>query len=236
MVVHREVNNRTSLFALGCTPDPTASWPEIVNPMYVFVASAPNASRWNRGGHKRIGDGEPDDSELGAEPALGPYVPIFDPAHVEALRESGRRLSPRHWALVVILTRTGMELEAVARLTWRDVYPDKVFWKPSRSQQSTFFPLEDEELAHAMQVFVTGHRKSSDMLDHWIKQIREEAKIPELLRVTGITLRLTHCLDRLQAGEHSKAVAKEVRLPVPTVLAVVTEMRARGMPVNDDSG
>jgi hypothetical protein len=128
----------------------------------------------------------------------------------------------------VILTKTGMELEAVGRLTWRDVYPDKVFWKPSKSQQAVAFPYDDEELAYALQVFVTGQRKSSDMLDYWIKQIREGTKDPTLRRVTGITMRLTYALALLREGHAAEAVAHDLRLPAPAIMGVLAEMRMRG--------
>jgi len=160
---------------------------------------------------------------------VGPYLPLFNPSHLEALRDSARRLSPRHWALVVILTKTGMEIEALGKLTWRDVYPDKVYWKPSKSPQAVSIPLEDEELAHALRIFVTGQRKGSGMLDYWIQQVREGTGLPELGRVTGYTLRLTCCMSLLQAGKDPEAVARDLRLPWPAVHRVLEEMEARGM-------
>lgn len=123
-----------------------------------------------------------------------------------------------------------MELEAVGRLTWRDVYPDKVFWKPSKSHQAVSVPIDDEELAYALQVFVTGQRKSSDMLDYWIKQIREGTKDQELGRVTGITLRLTCAYEHLSKGRGPQEVAKDLHLPLPAVNSVVQVMRQRGLP------
>jgi len=198
--------------------------------MHAPRALAPASAPWGRGGRAGVSD---ELTEPGASPTpadLGPYLPVFDPAHVEALRNSARRLSPRHWALVVILTKTGMELEAVGRLTWRDVYPDKVFWKPSKSPEPNSFPLDDGELAYALQVFVTGQRKSSDMLDYWIKQIREGTRIAELRRVTGITLRLTYAMALLKSGQSADSVSKELRLPLPALLGVLTAMRARGIP------
>ncbi len=198
-------------------------------PVEAQKAIAPRSARWGRGGQRAIADPLDATANDPASAELGPYVPIFDPAHIEALRNAGRRLSPRHWALVVILTKTGMELEAVGRLTWRDVYPDKVYWKPSKSQQPVAFSVEDEELAYALQIFVTGQRKSSDMLDYWIKQIREGTRNHELHRVTGITLRLTYAAALLRAGKTAEAVAKDLRLPHPAVLAVVQAMKAQGI-------
>ena len=163
-----------------------------------------------------------DDHEV---PDLGPLHPIHERGEIEELLDAAKRLSPRHWALVVILYKTGMELEAVAKLTWRDVYPDKLVWKPSKSRDEREFSLDDPDLVHALNLFVTGQRKSADQMDYWIRQIREDTRNPELRRVTAITLRLTRALHLLERGLSPATVSEELRLPLSAVLRVSTQAR-----------
>jgi hypothetical protein len=130
---------------------------------------------------------------------------------------------------VVILTRTGIEIEGVCKLTWRDVYPDRFYWKPSKSPQAVAVRVDDEELSYALRIFVTGQRKASGMLDYWIKQIREGTGIEELMAVTGYSLRLTHCMALLQRGTDPEEIARELRLPRPAVHDVIAIMEAHGI-------
>jgi integrase len=176
-----------------------------------------------------VGDNEEDGSEREGVTEGWPGKPIFDESLAQAMLEAGRRLSPRHWALVKILLRTGMELTALGRITWRDVYPDKVFWKPSRTKQVAVIPIEDEDLALAFRIFVTGQRKESGMLDYWIEQTAKETREPAALNITALSLRLTYCYRRLLEGDDPDDVARRTRMARPLIHRVIVEMEARDL-------
>lgn len=138
--------------------------------------------------------------------------PIVDQADLDALVESARTLSREHWEVVTILYKTGIEVEALSRLTWRDLGDGILVWKRKRRREEVVFRLLDADLAAAVRGFVRRPRRSTDQLDRLVKQARKAAARPSLADVTALSLRLTRCLTMLEEGASEESVQRTLNL------------------------
>lgn len=149
--------------------------------------------------------------------------PITKKSHVEALLGAASSLSREHWEVVTILLKTGIELEALSRVTWRDLSKDQLSWPRSSSAGGVSFPLDDPDLRKAAWGFIRRPRRSADQLDRLVRQARKAARRPELEGVTALSLRLTRCLDLLKGGMSPQDVARLLAIKPAVVLQVARE-------------
>jgi len=149
--------------------------------------------------------------------------PIKEKAHVEALLAAAAGLSREHWEVVTILLRTGIELEALSRVTWRDLSKDKLSWPRPDSGEKLSFPLDDPDLTKAVWGFIRRRRRSPDQLDRLVRQARKASGLPELEGVTSLSLRLTRCLELLEGGMSPAEAARVLAVKPAIVLRVARE-------------
>jgi len=149
-------------------------------------------------------------------------LPITEPAHLRAVLRGARRLSPEHLEVVVILYRTGIEVKALSKVTWRDFVQGELIWKRRRRRDDVHIPIGDPDLAETLRAFISRRRRSSDQLDRLIAAAFRESRVPELARASPITLRLTRCWLELGSGRSPDEVARTLALPS----AVVRELSA----------
>jgi integrase len=157
--------------------------------------------------------------------------PLTQAAHIEALLSAASGLSHEHWEVVTILLKTGIELEALSRVTWRDLSHDRLAWPGSPGAEAVTFPLDDPDLEKAVWSFIRRPRRSADQLDRLVRQARRAAGIPELAGVTALSLRLTRCLELLKGGRAAEDVSRLLAIK-PAVVRQVA--RDAGLEVADD--
>src|SRR5690349_10067296 len=158
--------------------------------------------------------------------------PVSDPSVIEAWLAAGKDLSPEHWAVVFILYRTGIEVQALARITWRDFVAGKLLWKRPKHGETIFVPVPDAELARAVQIYVAGARMSAEKIDRLVRAAARGTGLAELKGASPMTLRLTRGAALLREGSTAQAVAAQLALPP----AVVAELARRSGAVAPGSG
>lgn len=166
-----------------------------------------------------------------------PKRPIASQDDLDALVESARLLSREHWEVVTILYKTGIEVEALSRLTWRDLGDGIMVWKRKRRREEVVFRLLDADLAAAVRGFVKRPRRSTDQLDRLVKQARDASGRPSLAVVTPLSLRLTRCLTMLEEGMSEESVQRTLNLKPAVVREVARYRRYRrsdGSVADDD--
>jgi integrase len=142
---------------------------------------------------------------------------------------SAKRISPEHWAVVLILYRTGMEVKALSRVTWRDFVGGELMWKRPKHGETIKVKLHDAELSRAVQIYVAGSRMSSDKIDRLVRSAARATGLAELKDASPMTLRLTRGWMMLQEGRPAQVVASELALPP----AIVEEL---GRPFPGEEG
>ena len=166
--------------------------------------------------------------------AVGSRSPFYDPVQLQQFKDAAKRVGSEHWSLVVILSKTGIEMRALSKLTVRDYHNGRLRWFASRQKAPAEMAVDDPELNDALKIFTARPQRTADRLDYMIRQVRELSGIAELRAVTGTTLRLTHCLHLLESGAEPKQVAESLRLPLSTVMRVAFEVgySAPGSPLS----
>jgi integrase len=148
---------------------------------------------------------------------------------VDALLASAGRLSREHWEVVVILLKTGIEVEALSRITWRDLSEDKMSWRRPKRGDVVVFPLDDEDLRKAIWGFIRRPRRSPDQLDRLVRQARRASGMPELEGVTALSLRLTRCLVLMNEGMSAESVARLLAIKPAILEQVAREGALHGL-------
>lgn len=143
--------------------------------------------------------------------------PITNPADLDALVESARLLSREHWEVVTILYKTGIEVEALSRLTWRDLGDGILVWRRRRRREEVVFRLLDADLAAAVRGFVRRPHRSTDQIDRLVKQARNASGLPSLAEVTPMSLRLTRALTMLEEGMSEESVQRTLNMKAAVV-------------------
>lgn len=138
--------------------------------------------------------------------------PITDPALVLALLDAARRVSEEHWEVVLILYRTGIEVQALRKITWREFVDGKLEWKRPKRRETLQIPVNDPELLRAVRGFIRRPRRSPDQLDRLVREARDAAGLPELAGLSPMTLRLTRCWLMLREGDSPASVARQLAL------------------------
>ncbi len=155
--------------------------------------------------------------------------PLTDAAHIEALVSAAAGLSREHWEVVTILLKTGIELEALSRVTWRDLSNERLAWPGLRANAAVSFPLDDPQLSKAIWGFIRRPRRSADQLDRLVRQARNAAGLPALAGVTALSLRLTRCLELLHRGMDPDEVSKLLAIKPAVVRQVAREGGLEGV-------
>lgn len=156
--------------------------------------------------------------------------PITDPEDIAALLASARELSREHWEVVLILVKTGIEVEALRKLTWRDMRGKNLVWRRPQRREEVIIDLEDSDLANAVSGFLRRPRRSSDQLDRLVIQSRKKAGRKGLSGVTAMSLRLTRCRSMLQEGASAEAVARTLNLKLASVRRVSEQLQSEESP------
>ena len=166
--------------------------------------------------------------------AVGSRSPFYDPMQLQQFKDAAKRVGSEHWALVVILYKTGIEMRALSKLSPRDFHNGRLRWFASRQKAPAEMAVDDAELSDALKIFTARPQRTADRLDYMLRQVRELSGVPELRAVTGTTLRLTRCLHLLESGTEPKQVAESLRLPLSTVMRVAFEVgySAPGSPMS----
>lgn len=148
--------------------------------------------------------------------------PITDPAQVAALLDAARRVSEEHWEVVFILYRTGIEVQALRKITWREFVDGRLEWRRPKRRETLKIPVEDPELLQAVRGFIRRPRRSADRLDRLVKEARDAAGLPELEGLSPMTLRLTRAWLMLREGHAPETVARELALAPALVREVAS--------------
>ena len=158
---------------------------------------------------------------------LLPKRPIANQEDLDALVESAKGLSREHWEVVTILYKTGIEMEALSRMTWRDLGQGIMIWKRKRRREEVVFRLLDADLHAAVRGFVKRPRRSTDQLDRLVKQARDASGRPSLSAVTALSLRLTRALTMLEEGMSEETVQRTLNMKPAVVRDVARYQRFR---------
>ena len=134
--------------------------------------------------------------------------PITEPATMQAVLDAARRISPEHWEVVMILYMTGIEVRALAKVTWRDYMPGWLLWKRPNRNETLKIPLDDRDLERAVRGYTSRTRKTPDKIDRMVRDVRREAGLDEFPDFSPMTLRVTRAWLMLQEGRSVEAVAR----------------------------
>lgn len=148
--------------------------------------------------------------------------PITNPKHVQALLAAAHRLSSEHWEVVMILYRTGIEVHALSKVTWRDFVQGWLIWKRPKRRETLRIPVDDDDLLRAVRGYIARPRKSADQIDRLVRDAKNATGLRELATVSPMTLRLTRCWLLIQEGRSPESVARQLALAPATVGSVAT--------------
>lgn len=154
--------------------------------------------------------------------------PLRDAHEAEAVLEAARGLSPAHHEVVLLLLATGIEVKALARVTWREVLPDALLWRRPRGRGDLHIPLSDPEVARAAASFADRPRRSSDQLDRLVRAAFRATHNPALAGGSPMTLRLTCCAAELRRGARVEEAARALSLPPALVRALAADLGLGG--------
>ena len=153
--------------------------------------------------------------------------PLTDPDDIRAVLEAARRLGPAHHEVVLLLLTTGIELRAIARVTWREVYPDALLWRRPRGRGDLRDPLEPEAAAAAA-ALADRPRRSSDQLDRLVRAAFRATHKAHLAGGSAMTLRLTRLAALLRGGVSAEEAAAALCLAPALVRAVAKRVAPQG--------
>ncbi len=162
--------------------------------------------------------------------------PITDGAQMAALLDAAKRLSLEHWEVVLILYRTGIEVKALSKVTWRDFVQGKLIWRRPKKREELHIPVDDDELLRAVRGFIARPKRSSDHLDRLVSQAVRETRLRELSGASPMTLRLTRCYLMLSEGRPAEGVARQLALAPALVRELEASLFAPSPPEGDRAG
>lgn len=161
--------------------------------------------------------------------------PITDPEHVQALLSAARRLSNEHWEVVTILYRTGIEVHALSKITWRDYVQGWLVWKRPKRRETLRIPVDDDEMVRAVRGYIARPRKSADQIDRLVRDAKNATGLAELANVSPMTLRLTRCWLLIREGRSPESVARQLAL-APAIVRGVAEIEPPAKDSFDENG
>ncbi len=138
--------------------------------------------------------------------------PITEPATMQLVLDAARRLSPEHWEVVMILYMTGIEVRALAKITWRDYMAGWLLWKRPNRNETLKIPLDDRDLERAVRGYTSRPRRTPDKIDRMVRDVRKEAGLDDFPDFSPMTLRVTRVWLMLQEGRTVEAVARYLSL------------------------
>jgi len=146
--------------------------------------------------------------------------PMVNPADVELFLNAAKALSNEHWEIVEILYETGISVQGLSSVTWRDYIQGNLLWKRRGQKRPTVFRVETDDLDRAIRGYIARPRHKRFYLDRLFREVRAAVLRDDLAFVTPMTLRLTRCWLMLRAGTNPLMVEEQLGMDAALVDAM----------------